>query len=202
MDRTEDPVLGTRQSYDDLAEKYAAKYLGGEMRQLTDTFVTLLPPGASVLDLGCGPARDVASMQARGLKVVGLDLSFGLLCQASSSVRRRLVQGDMRNLPFPSKLFDGVWLCASLLHIPKEQARGVLAGVRRVMGLGSVLYLGVKQGQGEEWTVDFAPRFFTYYQPDEIKRLLMDLGFDVESLWIYPSKEHDWINLFARKAIQ
>jgi hypothetical protein len=109
------------------------------------------------------------------------------------------VQADMRHLPFPPIHFDGVWLCASLPHIPREQAPGVLAGVRRVMGLSSTLYLGVKQGEGEEWTDDLARRYFTYYQPGEIKQLLADLGFAVESLWIHPSKEHDWINLFARK---
>jgi SAM-dependent methyltransferase len=199
MDRIQDPVLGTRQSYDSLAEKFAERFLDANPEPVIDSFAALLPPRASVLELGCGPGRDVAAMQERGLKVVGLDLSFGLLCQAPTITQGSLVQADMRSLPFPSHQFDGVWLCASLLHIPKEQARGVLAGARRVMGLGSVLYLGVKQGEGEEWTEDLAPRFFAYYQPDEVKGLLGDLGFKLETVWITTAEHHDWINLFARK---
>jgi len=85
-----------------------------------------------------------------GFRPVGLDLSIGLLHHARQRVGGNLVNGDMRGLPFARATFDGVWLAAALLHIPREQAPLVLNGVRRILGLGSILFLAVKQGEGWE----------------------------------------------------
>ena len=60
-----------------------------------------------------------------------------------------LIQADMRHLPFRKGSFDGLWVCASLLHIPKEQAGEVLRELSRVVYPGHIS-LAVKRGEGED----------------------------------------------------
>jgi hypothetical protein len=67
------------------------------------------------------------------------------------------------------------------------------------MGWGSALYIAVKQGDGESWQETEGPRFFTYYQPDEIANSIKNCGFSVESSWIEKTLGQNWVNIIARK---
>jgi len=194
-----DPIARTRQTYDDYAAEHAERFWNASVERAWDSFSALLPPGAQVLDLGCGAGRDVAVLIQRGFDVVGADLSRGLLREAQRRTAGMYVQVDMRAVPFGKAQFDGVWMCASLLHIPREQAPDVLAQVRRVMGLGSVLYTAVKQGDGEGWQETESPRFFTYYQQDQLAEMIQNVGFVVLTSWIEEFAGRNWVNLIARK---
>jgi ubiquinone/menaquinone biosynthesis C-methylase UbiE len=189
----------TQQTYDQYASEHAARFWNASVAHAWDVFSTLLPPDALVLDLGCGAGRDVAALSQRGCRVIGGDLSIGLLQEAQSRVSGVFVQADMRAVPFKTAQFDGVWMCASLLHIPRSQASDVLTKVNRVMGWGSLLYIAVKQGDGEGWQGTDRPRFFTYYQPDEITACIHNTGFSVESSWTEKTLGRDWVNIIAQK---
>jgi len=112
-----------------------------------------------------------------------------------------VVQADMRRLPFAAEGFGGLWICASLLHIPKSQVGPVLAELRRVVGDG-VMYVGVKLGQGEDWLTDSEGRscFFAFYQPDEFRQILAGAGLQVLDLWLNSDsagREAGWINVLV-----
>jgi ubiquinone/menaquinone biosynthesis C-methylase UbiE len=150
--------------------------LGDLGRQLLEC----LPVPARVLDLGCGPGRDMAWFEAAGATVVGLDVSAGMIRHARTAVRGRLVEADMRALPFEGASFEGVWCIASLLHVPKGDAPLVLAEARRVLVDGGALALSVKQGTGERWEAGPAgwpDRFFARYEAVELAALVDDAGF-------------------------
>ena len=199
MKEESDPIQITRKTYDQEAEAHAQRFWSRSLDTLLESFWTLLPPGAFVLDVGCGPGRDTAALRGRGYRVIGLDLSFGLLSEAQRRVGAGFIQGDMRYLPFGKAVIDGVWMNASLLHIPKAQSPLVLKGIHRVMGIGSVLFLGVKQGEGEYWDERHGRRFFVYYQPNELRSLLSKAGLNVEHLWVTDAGEQSWIQAIARK---
>lgn len=195
----EHAIERTRQSYDQHASEHAARFWNASVVRAWDLFSSLLPPDALVLDLGCGAGRDVAALGQRGCRVIGADLSVGLLREAQNRIPGEFVQADMRAAPFKTAQFDGVWMCASLLHIPRHQAPDVLAQVNRVMGWGSLLYIAVKQGEGESWQDTDGPRFFTYYQPDEIACSIRDGGFSIETSWTEETLGGNWLNVVARK---
>jgi ubiquinone/menaquinone biosynthesis C-methylase UbiE len=195
----EHAIERTRQTYDRYASEHAARFWNASVARAWDVFTSLLPPNALVLDLGCGAGRDVAALGQRGCRVIGVDLSIGLLREAQDRVKGEFVQADMRAIPFKTAQFDGVWMCASFLHIPRQQAPKVLAQVNRVMGWGSLIYIAVKQGEGESWQGADGPRFFTYYQPDEIASSIQDCGFSVETSWIEETSWGEWVNIIARK---
>ena len=172
-------------AYDRIAAEYAAlSQMPPNLVEMATRFLGRLGPGARVLDVGCGDGLHMAWMEGRGFQVTGIDLSAGMLEQARArGVRGELVQMDMCHLTFPPASFEGVWCCASLLHVPKAQAPQVLEQIRRVLVPGGTLYLGLQKGSGEKWEVTrFAgvERFFARYTVEEAEELLTRAGFSVD----------------------
>jgi ubiquinone/menaquinone biosynthesis C-methylase UbiE len=170
-------------------------------------FVAHLRPGARVLDLGCGPGQDTAWLAEQGYVTTGIDLSGGMLREASRrGVNAPLIQADLRQLPFRSSSYQGLWACASLLHIPKAQAGAAVREMARVVNPGTI-YIAVKRGTGEAWVKDEdgKQRFFAYYEPDELRVLVREAGCTVLSWWQTEDsagRSRPWINLLARSGDQ
>jgi SAM-dependent methyltransferase len=119
---------------------------------------------------------------------------------AGGRVGGALVCGDMGALPFAPASFDGVWLCAALLHLPRADAPRALAEVRRILGAARPLYISVQQGTGERWIETRGARLFVYYQPDALAAIVRAAGFDVQESWVNPDETRmqiKWINVIA-----
>ena len=90
------------------------------------------------------------------------------------------MQADMCYLPLANKV-DAVWACASMLHLSREAFSQALVEVLRTLRSGGYFLLKLKRGTGEVWKDDSAdgttPRFFTYWQEDELDDRLLAAGF-------------------------
>jgi SAM-dependent methyltransferase len=195
-----------RDAYDALAPVFAERNAAVPpgVAAAAERFLAGLGPGARVLDLGCGHGRDAAWMAARGVAVVGADLSPGMLAQARDRTRAPLVECDMRVLPFADGTFAGVWCNAALLHLPRADAPAALVAIRAVLVPGGLLYVAIQEGDEESWEpatwVEGAARFFARYRAPEFERLLQQAGFappatDAESV---PGRT--WLRFLARRA--
>lgn len=197
----------TTASYDARARAHAERWSGFRLHDQMARFTGLLAPGARVLDVGCGTGRDTAWLAEQGFAATGVDLSGGMLHEARRrGVTAPLAQADMRYLPFRKGSYRGLWVCASLLHIPKAQAGAVLRELERVVHPGHV-YIAVKRGTGEAWVEDEGGgrRFFAYYDPDELRALVVQAGFAVLSCWEAEDRfgrSRPWINVLARSRCQ
>ncbi len=190
----------TTRTYDQIAAAFAERWWNVHLDQALDSFASRLEPGARVLDLGCGPGRDIALLQKRGFEVVGLDRSQGMLREAQRRIDAPLIGGDMRHLPLPDDSLNGVWMCAALLHLPRANALPTLQEVRRVLCTGGVLYVSVQKGQGERWSdSEGGRRFFTYFRLDEMRSLTLQAGYSVPEIWLNSLGHSTWIHLIARK---
>jgi ADP-ribose pyrophosphatase YjhB (NUDIX family)/ubiquinone/menaquinone biosynthesis C-methylase UbiE len=189
-------------SYDAVAKRFADRWFDLRLEEPMSRFAGRLGPGARVLDVGCGPGRDAAWLAELGYDAGGVDLSFEMLREGRArGVGVPLVQADMRHLPFRKGSFDGLWVCASLLHLPKEQAGEVLRELSRVVYPGHI-YLAVKRGEGQRWVEDDEGQrfFFAYYGPNEIQLLMERNGFQVLHCWEEADRSgrsHPWINVLA-----
>ena len=194
----------TSATYDQIAADYAARSPGAAFETLADRrerFAALLAPGARVLDVGCGPGWEAARLRALGLRACGLDRSRGMLAEARAW-GVPLLLGDMRALPLPDGMLDGLWVCASFLHIPRRDGPAVLREFRRALRPGGALYIGVKEGDGERWVEHSAgrQRFFAFYHPAELDALLAAHGFSVVDSWLSADslgRPERWINCLA-----
>ena len=192
----------TSATYDRIAADYAAgawrnDALAGSRRR----FAVRLAVGARVLDVGCGPAHDTAALRALGLRAAGFDRSRGMLAQARRH-KLPLLLGDMRCLPVRDDALDGLWVCASFLHIPKSDAPVVLRELRRVLRPEGVLFISVKRGQGQRWIAHGTggQRFFVFYPEDELDLLLTAAGFTVRESWLdadHLGRPEPWIARLA-----
>jgi SAM-dependent methyltransferase len=203
-------VSDTIRTYDRIAPAYAERNFNLAFDVEREEFARAIIGNAPaerfrILDAGCGPGRDSKWFHERGFQVIGVDLSQGMLAEA----RRRVPavdfrQADLRGLDFPDGYFDGIWCCASLLHLPRADVPAVLASFNRLLGHG-FLRLSVKAGQGEE-VVDGAygpdtPREITYFSRCELELLLERSGFDVHRVTEdepTPMSPHPWLAVVAQ----
>ena len=197
-----EPSEETIRTYDDTAADFAERWFDMRLPESMARFAGRLGPGSRVLDVGCGPGRDAAWLAELGFDAGGVDLSYGMLQEGlARGVQAPLIQADMAHLPFRKGSLDGLWVCASLLHVPKDQAGDVLRELSRVVYPGHIL-VAVKRGEGEAWVEcsDGSRRFFAYYGPDEIQLRMERSGFEVLGCW--ETEDHipgrpSWINVLA-----
>jgi SAM-dependent methyltransferase len=162
--RTADPVAASVTAYTDHAATYAARN-AGKVAETAARFIAHVPIGGRVLDAGCGPGRDLARFTAAGLTPVGVDLNPAFLAMAAEHAP--VEPGDLRRLPFDADSFDGVWACASLVHLPPADAATVLGELRRVTRGGGTVYASVKcSGETGWWDTDVGRRWFQVWSPD------------------------------------
>lgn len=196
-----DRVAQTRATYDRIAPEFAARTRDrAALRPRVERFASALRPGALVYDVGCGPGYDSAALRARGLRVVGLDLSAAML--RAGDAGGPLVQADMRRLPLRTGSASGVWANASLLHVPRAATVPALRELARVLAPGGCLHVAVKEGSGEvldrERYGPDAPRWFTYWGAESFDRALGEAGFAIEAASTEPGRDV-WLVRLARR---
>ncbi len=187
----------TRQTYDQFAPQIAERFWKTQLTHSWNTFQAALPHPARILDVGCGAGRDVGHFTRAGMLAQGADVSIGLLREAQRRAPAPYTQADMRALPYAANSFDGIWMSASLLHIPKTQGLKVLQEAGRLLVPGGVLYVSVKQGAGEVWETREGPRLFVYYQPEELTALVEQAGMQATEVWLDETPKHTWVNVIG-----
>ena len=199
----DDAVTKTIKTYEKLAGDYYETHFDiNEIKNIADFFIQNLK-GQKILDVGSGPGRDAKYFSEHGLEVTGIDLSSNFVKMASQNApRAKFIQMDMRHLDFPENTFDGIWACASFLHVPKEDAKNTLLGFREILKPSGLIYLSVKRGNGEKFIerVEYKGRvkFFVFYTQDEFKNLIESCNFKILKVLI-DEKKDTWMDVFAIK---
>jgi SAM-dependent methyltransferase len=152
----------TLQFYRRNAEAYAG-WAKAPSTQLKG-FLELLPPGGSILELGCGAGNHSSVMLADGFKVRATDGSPEMAAIAS----RRLGQSvdAMRFDELDAReAYDGVWASACLLHVPRDELTGILERIRRALRPDGVFYASFKIGEGDGGR-DSLGRYYNFPSPE------------------------------------
>lgn len=175
----------------------------------TSEFMSRLPDGAHVLDVGCGGGFKSRFLLENGFVVSGIDFSSSMIDICKREVSEGSFQVlDMREVDSLSATFDGVFLQASLLHIPREEASVVVKKCDSVLRNGGYLYIAVKakRDNGVEEHVkqesDYGyeyERFFSYFSQEEIESFMVGAGLEVVYSEVHPTSGSDWVQVIARK---
>lgn len=106
-------------------------------------FLDRLTAGRTILDVGCGPGRDLQWLSERA-SVVGVDLSVSMSSHARAVTGVPVPVADMGSLPFVDDSFGGIWASASLVHFVDAAAVQVLRELSRVTAPGGIAFVSVK----------------------------------------------------------
>ena len=166
-----------------------------------DRFLAQLAAGASILDFGCGSGRDTKYFLEHGFAVEATDGSKELCKLASAYTGISVKQMLFDELEAVEK-YDGIWACASILHLAWADLVVVMRKMVRAVKDGGVIYTSFKYGQ---FTGERNGRFFTDLDEEGLSRLLKEVGgLAVKELWITedvrPGRgEEKWLNVLLTK---
>lgn len=198
-------ITGTLDVYRQGVDVYLAHWGRRRYRvpPLLRDLMQAIPPGTGVLDIGCGPGQDTRHLQARGFQAVGLDAVGPFLAWARAQDRTtRLVQGDIRDLPFRLHSFDAAWAAASLIHLSKRDVRGVLRALRKIVSPGGVLAATFIHGTASGvLTSGWLPgRYVSRWTKGELAAAVERAGWEIDVLTTIVNRERKgrWLNLLAR----
>lgn len=142
------PHEQTLSYYEANAERFVRDTRDLDMESVYGLFLALLPPGARILDAGCGSGRDSRAFLERGYEVTALDASEAMVELASGHIDRPVLHMSFDQVRFRER-FDGVWASASLLPVPRHGIAEVLGRLATALKAGGVMFASFKYGEGE-----------------------------------------------------
>lgn len=169
--------------------------------ELRNRFLRHVPKGGSILDAGSGSGRDTKAFMDLGFYVTAFDLSSELAALSTRYTGIQTRVASFLEIDYDSE-FDGVWACASLLHLRRVHLPEALRKLSNALKHGGSIYLSFKYGTSER--VDARGRFFTDMTEDSLTELLLQGGFEIVELWRYrPNNRREdsegWLNAIAVK---
>jgi len=144
-------------SYADRAKAPSSRLIG---------FLGLLPPGGSILELGCGAGNHAAEMLARGFVLRATDGSPEMAEVASQRLNHPVEVMRFDELD-AHQAYDGVWASACLLHVPRDQLAGILTRIHHALKSDGVFYASFKVGENDGR--DTLGRYYNYPSVDWLK---------------------------------
>jgi SAM-dependent methyltransferase len=187
--------------YDQNAESFFARSIDTAILVQQRAFADLLPRGGRVLDAGCGSGRDAKTFREWGFEVTATEAAPKL-----AALARRHSGVDVQVMTFDQmdwvEAFDGIWACASLLHVPRSGLPPTLRRLTRTLVPGGVWFMSFKYGEGERAANG---RRFTNLDEAGAKRLIEEAG-GLELLSLQVSgdvrperSEERWLSVFCRR---
>lgn len=170
--------------------------------EVQDRFLTKLRPGACILDFGCGSGRDTKYFLEKGYQVIAIDGSEELCKIASNNTGvsvRQMLFSELNDI----EKYDGIWACASILHLPKTELKDVFEKMIRAVKDSGYIYTSFKYGEFEGYRNE---RYYTDFTEDSFGSFLGELKhIESEDCWVStdvrPGRgDEKWLNLILRKS--
>ena len=193
--------MGTIGFYDQNAEDFFKRSVDVDMAPGWTAFAALVKPGGRVLEAGCGSGRDALFFHQAGYRVTATEASPNLaaLARAHTGLPIQVMTFDQMAW---REAFDGIWACASLLHVPRAELPDVMARLRDALVPGGVWWMSFKYGTGERQSGD---RHFTDLDEAAAEALLAEVGgLELISMDVggdgRPARAHErWLSLLCRR---
>ena len=184
--------------YNEHAKDFFEGSVDADMSEWRNRFIQLLPAGGRVLDAGCGSGRDSKAFIMEGFSVVAIDASKEMCRMASDLLGQEVWQMRFDELSFEDEL-DGIWACASLLHVPYEEMHSVMERMKSGLRPDGILYASFKYG---DEVTQKGERSFSNFTEESLRTLMEEEGFEVleqgVSTDVRPGREDEkWVNVIG-----
>lgn len=187
----------------DYYERYAASYFENtvdlSMEEALQRFLELLPENADVLDLGCGSGRDSLYLDEAGCCVTMMDGSEQMCRLAEIHTDMEVLHMTFDEMEF-DEVFDGIWACASLLHVPEKDMDRIMKKVVNALQPGGILYMSFKYGEEEE--IRNHRLFHDYTEKTARKMIRKQEGLEILDMWQSEDVRgngQSWLNILVKK---
>jgi SAM-dependent methyltransferase len=167
----------TLQHYDARAEDFRKGTRDHDVSQNIEALLRHIQgrPPFAILDLGCGPGRDLKAFTALGHIAVGLEGAINFVQMARQDTGCEVLQQDFLAMDLPEGRFDGVFANASLFHVPSSELLRVLRELHRTLKPGGVLFSSNPRGANEEgWN---RGRYGVYHDLEAWRHWMTEAGF-------------------------
>ena len=134
--------------YENHAGQFFNDTIAVDMSPLYARFLPHIPAGGHILDAGCGSCRDTRAFLALGYRVTAFDASPSLAALAEQHVGHPVQVLRLQDLAW-HQTFDGIWACASLVHVPAAELPEALRRLALALRSQGALYASFKYGRGE-----------------------------------------------------
>lgn len=190
-----------RAYYNAHASAFFGETIGIDMSELHERFLGVIPLGGLILDAGCGSGRDSRAFLDRGFRIRAFDGSEELARLASEVICQpvRVCRFD----EFDERAqYDGIWACASLLHVPEADLPAAIARLWAALKPDGVLYVSFKHGEGERQN---GGRHFTDATEARLAAWLEGIP-DIASIECWttedkrPGRSETWLNALVRRS--
>lgn len=201
--RAEQLCAATLAHYEQHAEDYREGTRDHDVSQNIDALLRAIEGEGpfSILDLGCGPGRDLRQFSALGHEAVGLDGAAAFVAMARTDTGCEVWHQDFVALDLPAARFDGVFANASLFHVPLEALPAVLRVLHATLKPGGVLFCSNPRGNNQEGFS--GSRYGCYYDLEHWRARVAAAGFAEIEHYYRPSgrprEEQPWLATVWRK---
>lgn len=191
--------------YNRNADSFFAGTIDHDVTQNIDALLGAIsgPPPFTILDLGCGPGRDLRTFTALGHHAIGIDGSEAFVRMAHEFSGCEVWQQDFLHLDLPAAVFDGIYANASLFHVPSAALPEVLQKLHAALKPGAILFSSNPRGDNREgWN---GPRYGSYHDLAAWRTYLEQAGFTYIDHYFRPPgrppEEQPWLASLWRREI-
>lgn len=190
----------TLEYYQRHAQDFFSSTVNVDMESLYLPFLRHLPQSGRILDAGCGSGRDSKAFLEKGYQVEAFDASAEMVNLASQHAGlcvRQMTFNDIAD----TERYDGIWCCASLLHVSTKALPGVMSKLARALKTGGTWYVSFKYGETERVKDG---RHFTDLTEQGLEKLIAPLSdITLISSWTTldkrPDRDEMWLNALLQK---
>ena len=201
---TTDPIsAGTLAHYNNRAESFWEGTRGHDVSQNIAALLRHLEGNApqTILDLGCGPGRDLKTFTDLGHHAIGLEGASRFVEMAREHSGCEVWEQNLLALDLPAERFDGVYANAVLFHVPSAELARVLGELHRTLKPRGVLFSSNPRGQGQEgWNGD---RYGVYHELSAWQAYMKAAGFEELEHYYRPAglpiEQQPWLASVWRK---
>lgn len=192
----------TLDNYEKNAESFWLGTRDHDVSQNIEAFLQALPKDKTldILDLGCGPGRDICTFKSLGHRPIGLDGSKAFCQMAHQHSGCPVLHQQFLKLELEESNFDGVFANASLFHIPSQELPRVLGELHRALRPGGILFSSNPRGNTEGWQ---GQRYGHYMEFETNEAYLDQSGFKIIHHYYRPSDkprdQQPWLAIVSQR---
>ena len=191
----------TKDYYKKNSDTFIQTTLEIDMNSIYEKFIPLMPEGGKILDAGCGSGRDSLFFRKQGFRVLAIDNCEEFVKFTENFARVEAQCIGFNQLSFNDE-FEGIWACASLLHLNHDDLDDVLKRFSKALKPGGILYASFKYG---ELSGERNGRIFTDLNEDNFSKMIKKTpGLKLIETWITDDQRKDrtaekWLNALVIK---